>query len=173
MESFQQALEDCQLSDLGYKGSRFTWNNGKEDENFTKERLDRAMANQEWCSMFGEYEVRILAARSSDHKPLLVRFGTFSKVRQRKRRGFRFEASWTVENDFQEIVQEAWGEGNGVTQGLESMRSRLDRCQHVLERWDREKLRHGDLSIKNLTTRLELLQRQETPVENCLELIKS
>lgn len=105
-----------------------------EDASFTKERLDLAMANQEWCSMFGEQEVHVLAARLSDHKPLLVQFGTFSDVRQRQRRGFCFEASWVVEKDFLEVVKEAWVEGNCVPQRLEAVKSKLDRCQHNLIR---------------------------------------
>jgi hypothetical protein len=72
MEKFQKAIDECQLTDLGYIGSRFTWNNVREDVGFTKERRDRGLANLEWCTMFGEQEVRVLAARTSDHKLLLL-----------------------------------------------------------------------------------------------------
>ena len=45
MEDFQKVLEDCGLSDLGFKGPKFTWNNGYLDAFFTEERLDRVAAN--------------------------------------------------------------------------------------------------------------------------------
>lgn len=45
MGSFRKALEDNQLHDLGYNGDNFTWSNKQGDGRFTKERLDRAVAN--------------------------------------------------------------------------------------------------------------------------------
>ena len=38
MEDFQKALEDCQLCDLGFKGPKFTWNDGRDGDAFTEER---------------------------------------------------------------------------------------------------------------------------------------
>jgi exonuclease III len=72
MTEFQEALEDSQLCDLGYKGPKYTWNNGREGGAFTKERLDRATANTEWRLMYPDMEVMVLAKRSSDHHPILV-----------------------------------------------------------------------------------------------------
>ena len=74
MEKFCVAMECCGLNDLGFQGSRYTWNNGRDDVNFTKKRLDRALGNSAWCTMFNDAAVRVLAARSSDHKPLLIHF---------------------------------------------------------------------------------------------------
>jgi hypothetical protein len=48
MNAFRQALEDCDLTDLGYRGPKFTWCNFREEENFIKERLDRGVANSVW-----------------------------------------------------------------------------------------------------------------------------
>jgi hypothetical protein len=41
MRDFQQALEDCDLADLGYRGPQFTWTNCWENEEFIREILDR------------------------------------------------------------------------------------------------------------------------------------
>jgi hypothetical protein len=51
MKGFREAIESCRLSDLGYLGSMYTWSNGRADGSFTRERLDRAMANPEWCGL--------------------------------------------------------------------------------------------------------------------------
>jgi hypothetical protein len=40
MDGFRGALEDCRLSDLGYQGYKFTWNNGHQDDTFANERLE-------------------------------------------------------------------------------------------------------------------------------------
>lgn len=76
MELFWTALEHCNLSDLGYKGSRFTWTNCQLDGNFVKVRLDRAVANSQWWCMFEGASVQVLGAHSSDYKPLLLNFET-------------------------------------------------------------------------------------------------
>jgi hypothetical protein len=48
MIAFQQTLEFCELSDLGFNGPRFTWTNCREESDFTKVRLDRGVANLAW-----------------------------------------------------------------------------------------------------------------------------
>ena len=48
MENFRNTLELCGLHELDYKGPLFTWDNGKEGDDFIKERLDRVFANHAW-----------------------------------------------------------------------------------------------------------------------------
>lgn len=57
MEAFHEALEDCNLGDLGYQGSRFTWSNKCQDESFTRERLDKAYANRGWNDFYNNVVV--------------------------------------------------------------------------------------------------------------------
>ena len=45
MGNFQNTLEACGLSDLGFKGPKYTWNKGREGANFMNERLDKGLAN--------------------------------------------------------------------------------------------------------------------------------
>jgi hypothetical protein len=40
MAKFWETLIRCDLSDLGYRGSKFTWSNKQESGIFVKERLD-------------------------------------------------------------------------------------------------------------------------------------
>jgi hypothetical protein len=72
MELFQCALEDTQLHDLGYKGPKFTWNNGRSGGEYTLERLDRAMANSEWCDIWRNAGVEVVTCCSSNHLPLVL-----------------------------------------------------------------------------------------------------
>jgi hypothetical protein len=72
MTAFQQALEDCQLMDLGYCGPKFTWCNGRRGADLNRERLHRAVANQGWSSLFNVVEVSVLVHSRSDHSPLLL-----------------------------------------------------------------------------------------------------
>ncbi|XP_031101957.1 uncharacterized protein LOC116005858 [Ipomoea triloba] len=53
MEGFNLALEECGLLfDLGMRGKRFTWERGRGTENWVEERLDRAVAMADWCTLF-------------------------------------------------------------------------------------------------------------------------
>jgi hypothetical protein len=97
MELFRIALEQCNLSDLGYKGFRFTWTNCQPGGNFVKVHVDHALTNSQWCYMFEGASVQVLAARSSDHKLLLLNLETNAQGNDKGNRGFKFEMSWTLD----------------------------------------------------------------------------
>lgn len=72
MEQFRGVLEEICLFNLGCKGDRYTRSNKHSDNTFTKERLERAIANAHRFSAFKEAWVEGLIARCSDHKPILL-----------------------------------------------------------------------------------------------------
>jgi hypothetical protein len=91
MVDFQEALEDCQLCDLGFKGPKYTWNNQREGAAFTKERLDKATPNIECRAMFFVIYVTVLTKRSSDHHPIFVCHNEKKGMVWRKKNQFRME----------------------------------------------------------------------------------
>jgi hypothetical protein len=112
MEQFRNALKVCQLKDLGYKGAMHMWTNGHHDENFTKERLDRAVANMEWIALFRGVTIYVLVARASDHKPLLLQITHHDNEAETGYvRSFKFEAKWQQEEDYGDVMKEAWQRG--------------------------------------------------------------
>jgi hypothetical protein len=72
MDFFRNTLEDCYLSDLGFRGPKFTWTGRRTDGVPIRERLDRAVANCQWCGLYRQAVVDVLAACTSDHNPLLL-----------------------------------------------------------------------------------------------------
>jgi exonuclease III len=110
MEAFRNTLEFCQLNDMGFIGSRFTWSNKQSDICFMKERLDRVVANIGFASKFPQFSVEVLAARTSDHTPLfLSTHGGNARQRFRPRQ-FRYEAWWQKKQGFSQIVKQVWKE---------------------------------------------------------------
>ncbi|XP_042968657.1 uncharacterized protein LOC122301395 [Carya illinoinensis] len=81
MVCFREALDQCQLYDLGFRGDMYTWSDKHEDDTYTKERLDRVVANPIWKMRFSNYVVEGLVTRCSDHKPLLMHFDVGEEVR--------------------------------------------------------------------------------------------
>lgn len=128
MTDFQEALEDSQLCDLGFKGPKYTWNNGREGEAFTKERLDRAMANTKWRSMYPDIEVTMLAKRSSDHHPILVGLNEKRMLVWRKKKKIRVEESWCARKDYKQVVHAAWIARSRTTDPWKNVRNKLERC---------------------------------------------
>ncbi|XP_062145461.1 uncharacterized protein LOC133852722 [Alnus glutinosa] len=107
-----RALEDCELCDLGYIGPQFTWTNGCSDANYTLERLDWGVANSAWFNLFQQASVTVLATSVSDHNPVLVSFAESMEERVLLRRSFKFEAGWMRDEDYGNLVQEAWTGGD-------------------------------------------------------------
>ncbi|XP_070020722.1 uncharacterized protein [Nicotiana sylvestris] len=55
-----ECMTDCELNDLGYIGSTYTWCNLRTPSERICQRLDRTLANQEWLSKFPNTTVTLL-----------------------------------------------------------------------------------------------------------------
>jgi hypothetical protein len=138
MEQVRAILEDCGLKDLGFKGSKYTWNNGQQDGNFVKELLDPVVANRAWCETFKNREVWVLATRTSDHKPMMVRILNEAQSQTRFHKSFKFEVHWLADEECLGIIGDVWALGdvgnNGDMErvGMCSTREQLELCQSKL-----------------------------------------
>jgi exonuclease III len=87
---FKEFLFDAKMIDLGFKGSAFTWTNRPHVSSTTHVRLDRALANVEWCNNHLDAYVNYMHRIHSDHCPILLR----TKGDNRWCRSFRLENWW-------------------------------------------------------------------------------
>lgn len=95
-----------------------------------EERLDRAMANQNWLSLFPQARLLNLVASISYHTPILLQRPVLHCVQRKK---FRFENSWLAEHDFMDIVRQGWF--NGMEGDIVS---RLHGCLESLQAWSKD-----------------------------------
>jgi hypothetical protein len=72
MHAFNSYVKQCGLFDLGFSGPAYTWTNMRFSSNPVFERLDRCLANVEWCVVFPNTNVFNLPIILSDHAPILV-----------------------------------------------------------------------------------------------------
>jgi ribonuclease HI len=162
MVAFQNALECSNLDDLGFMGPKYTWNNCREGLDFTKERLDRGVANPEWRNLYPDAEIQVDVTTCSDHFPLTLSLaGDISG--EREKRCFRYEAKWALDMGYDEVVKKAWIiSKDGRWAPIEE---NLKRCQWGFKSWQRGL--NGNLHghITNLQQRLSDLHGQEEKVE--------
>jgi hypothetical protein len=158
MEAFQKTLEECELTDLGFYGPKYTWRNCREGEDFIKERLDRGMANQAWRDIFPSAEVQVEAAVWSDHSPIFLRLSGMVARERRMGQKFRHEASWILEEEYSNVVKQVWGKFSSGTSHWDRLAVKMRGCRMALLQWQRRK---KDLIYKELKTKLLKIQEKE------------
>jgi hypothetical protein len=104
--SFSNFMTTCNLLDLKTTGGRFTWHRNNNGIRILSKKLDRGLANVDWCMNFPEAFVEVLCRLHSDHNPLLLYFGGLPLARGQ--RPFRFEAAWIDHNDYETLVKNSW-----------------------------------------------------------------
>ncbi|XP_057733756.1 uncharacterized protein LOC130948910 [Arachis stenosperma] len=65
-------LDDCELFDLKVIGRIYTWYRAVQAGRNLAKRLDKALVNEAWMTMFPESYSKILSRLHSDHCPILV-----------------------------------------------------------------------------------------------------
>lgn len=134
MKIFQEALDECGLRDLGFVGSKFTWFKNYQNRGIVWERLDRAVATNEWVDLFPATKVHTLEVGSSDHKPILILPSGFV-VKQN--RPWRFEQMWLEDDGCHDTVAVAWSinpEGSPMFKVVE----KINTCQKKLRGWSKK-----------------------------------
>ncbi|XP_060211977.1 uncharacterized protein LOC132639556 [Lycium barbarum] len=133
VEDFRHCINTCNLTDLGYKGSVFTWWNGRGFEDCVFKRLDRCLGNIEFQQLFPGLQITHLIKQGSDHSPLFIECkDQVPKVRK----SFKFLKIWAKHETFMDIVKENWiteVEGNAFMK----FNSKLKNMRKALSQWSR------------------------------------
>nr|XP_009794682.1 PREDICTED: uncharacterized protein LOC104241434 [Nicotiana sylvestris] len=100
-EDFAFCVNSCGLFEQGYKGSPFTWWDGRPNDKCIFKRLDRIFVNFQFQNMLPTIEVEHLIRTRSDHAPLLMTCGdhTTNFVKP-----FRFLNFWTKHATFMKVL---------------------------------------------------------------------
>ncbi|XP_042942876.1 uncharacterized protein LOC122277060 [Carya illinoinensis] len=181
VEAFRATTESCSFFDMGYVGNKFTWTNGRSGQAFIKERIDRALCNVEWSELFPFSKVYNLPTLSSDHCPILVSMEQFELDSTRKARPFKYEASWALKEDFNEVLEKAWSKPRRVDGKLCQVIEGLNQCRVELVRWHKQYAGNYRVELRKLWDQVTELQRDNEghltekikQVQNCLELVEA
>ncbi|GMJ10636.1 hypothetical protein HRI_004732800 [Hibiscus trionum] len=166
MNNFRSAIQDCDLSDLGYIGRWYTWEKGHFSASNIRERLDRGLASPSWWSLFPDFTLRHLSHTISDHCPLLVdTMGNVGPSSDHTLQGFRFDANWLLEPDFEKIVEQSW---NATS---DDVPSKLSRLAVAVKKWCRSLKGRRNRQRSLLQSRLEELSMADPGDEVLAELL--
>src|SRR3954462_12553179 len=87
MQNLRDCLDDCGMHEIMFVGDEFTWSRGE-----IKERLDRAVCNDNWATLCPYAAVLHEHHTHSDHRPILVDTNYYkSAMNQQQTREQRFE----------------------------------------------------------------------------------
>nr|XP_009768841.1 PREDICTED: uncharacterized protein LOC104219801 [Nicotiana sylvestris] len=105
VDDFRHCINTCNLTDLGFKRSIFTWWNGRSEEDCIFKRLDRCLGNNELQQTFPGLEITHLSKIGSDHCPMLLKCDIETPP---IKKSFRFFNFWTKHETFKDVVKENW-----------------------------------------------------------------
>ncbi|XP_021807878.1 uncharacterized protein LOC110751684 [Prunus avium] len=160
MMNFNKFLNDCEVLSMNASGVPFTWCNGHHDNSIIYERLDRALANPNWMSLYPHCELQNLPILRSDHGPILL---TCSNHLRRVPEAFRFEAMWLAHKDFDKVVTQTWN-NNYSGNAAQKIQTCCNTFKHQLKSWNRNVF--GDLFQKIKTAQETLQSTQEQLAQN-------
>lgn len=109
MEAFRDGLFDCDLTDLGFTGERFTWSNQRLEPSTIKCRLDRFCGDSIWREFAPHAQIQHLTFSGSDHLKIILRLRCRVQGREgRRRRPCRFNAHWMLKEECEKVVRDGW-----------------------------------------------------------------
>ena len=132
MQAFRDIIDECGFMDLGFVGSKFTWH--KHFDNYTVwERLDRAMATNDWFSKFPNTKIYHLDMTTSDHKPLWI---VPKGMECKQKWPFRFEQMWISESGCGETIEAVWQGSYADSVGRKILK-KIETCGTELTKWSK------------------------------------
>ncbi|XP_050281711.1 uncharacterized protein LOC126722610 [Quercus robur] len=172
MDDFREVLERCSLVDLGFIGYPFTWNNKRPGLANTRQRLEHAVATEDWKEKYPECIVTHLHSHALDHFPIVLQTKPTRNLNTRSTRSFWFEESWLLWEDCDVVVQEAWNKGEGIRSGLSRIKDRIACCGLELHAWGSSKIHPDTEKIMALQRKAETLGIGVCTQENKVEFLE-
>ncbi|XP_060177925.1 uncharacterized protein LOC132607867 [Lycium barbarum] len=102
---FSTCIQSCGLVDVGFIGSKFTWWNGRTEEDCIFKRLDRILVNQQVLDIMPSTAVTHMIRHGSDDAPLHLECNSNA---HHIVKSFKFLNFWTKHHTFMEVVKENW-----------------------------------------------------------------
>jgi hypothetical protein len=156
INGFRQAVLDSGLSDVPVTSYQYSWFKHLGIVRAVEERLDRALANNDWFGLFPNAKLQNLVAPVSDHYPIFLECSPVTRHNSHQRQ-FKFESAWKLEPGFNDFFTERWTSSRN-----DSVVHRLDRCACDLYNWSRTHCNQIKKSILDCRQHLASLRNNNT-----------
>ncbi|XP_021715994.1 uncharacterized protein LOC110683896 [Chenopodium quinoa] len=150
IDGFRESMNNCHLRDLHFVGPSFTWSNNRADDENIQERLDRFVATEDWIKLFPCSMVEHLPRR---------------KKKKKRRRGFKFEKEWLRDDEYGNIISEAWN-----LDPDSNVKQKIEACSARLRSWSSNKSIDFTEEIKCRRERMAALMNLEPTDDNIAEM---
>ena len=115
---FREAVQACNLVDVGYRGYPFMWSNRRYGQHFIEERFDRFLCSNDWSENFHDMAATNLVNWVSDHCPILIEVRERSKDQSYGKKSIHrehYEDMWSSYEACKNIVRDEWASmGRGI-----------------------------------------------------------
>ncbi|XP_062080777.1 uncharacterized protein LOC133785572 [Humulus lupulus] len=102
---FIDYIGNCQLEDVKYSGSFFTWSNKQQGDDRICSKIDRVLANQTWLNRFINAKAVFLFEGIFDHTPAVL--SVYPEILSGKK-PFKYFRMWSSHPKYSESVKEVW-----------------------------------------------------------------
>jgi hypothetical protein len=139
VEGFREAVDVCQLCDIGYKVLDWTFEKKVAGGHFVRVRLDRVFASASWCSCFPLASVHHLMAVKSDHYPILFSLepNDRSEYVYGKGKPFRYELMWETNKGLNSLIKHVWKDGQ-ICNSVKDLKDKLCHLGEELGSWGKK-----------------------------------
>ena len=107
----------------------------------------------------------------SDHLPILLHVQSFSQPKLNRGRSFKFEESWLLCTDCEEIIQGVWGKAGEERTGLAAIQEKIKVCGVELLAWGSPITDSDTIAIKEIQKHLDRLNEAKLTEEAKAEFL--
>jgi hypothetical protein len=159
--AFRDCLLDCGLTDMGFHGYAYTWDNRREGSENIQVRLDRGTATASFLHMFPHSSMEHVVTEESDHMALVIKVADASHTDKLVGdRGFMFEEMWTKHEDYERMITEAWELGRSPVSDINGLWRRLQEMSKNMKKWSFETFGSVKAELKKLRAKLDGAQAE-------------
>jgi hypothetical protein len=106
MQGFRDAVDFCNLINMGFKGHFWMWEKRVTGGTYTRVCLDRALGSAEWSAQFPLACITHVDMATSDHSALSVRLMEDPPCFDGRQ--FCYEAMWELHDDLKPTIANGW-----------------------------------------------------------------
>ncbi|XP_048605045.1 uncharacterized protein LOC106399030 [Brassica napus] len=153
---FNTMIRNSGLLEFLARGNKLSWQ-GRRGKGvgavMVRCRLDQALANEEWHTLFPCSYTEYLRMVASDHRPVVAYLE--DKVVRRKGQ-FKFDKRWIGQDGLLEAITSGWKEQN--CSQPEPFVTKISNCRHEIAKWRKDNPPFGKDKINELQKALEEVQ---------------